>query len=83
LLWIEEEVADDNQGDDEENKSIVGSCSQDDDDNIEEELLVPGEDPIERNDIKNTGIDYAFLIGNATEQMRMSRRPAGYIFVDM
>ena len=62
---------------------VVVVVGADDDDNIEEELLVPGEDPIERNDIMNTGKDYAFLIGNATEQMRISRRPAGYIFVDM
>ena len=57
--------------------------SQDNDDSYDEKLSIPGEDPIERNDIVNTGENYAFLIGNATEQMRMSRRPAGYIFVDI
>ena len=67
----------------EEYKRVDSMCSQDNDDSYDEKLSIPGEDPIERNDIVNTGENYAFLIGNATEQMRMSRRPAGYIFVDI
>lgn len=67
----------------EEYKRVDSMYSQDNDDSYDEKLSIPGEDPIERNDIVNTGENYAFLIGNATEQMRMSRRPAGYIFVDI
>ena len=40
----------------------------DDSDESDEDCLpIPGEDPIQRNDIVNTGRDYAFLLGDATK----------------
>ena len=44
---------------------------------------MPGEDPIETNEIVHTGKQYAFLRGDATPQMRQRRRPAVYVFVDL
>ena len=37
----------------------------------EEAMLVPGEDPVQQDEIVQAGRDYTFLHGEATQQMRL------------
>ena len=48
----------------------------------EEAMLVPGEDPVQQDEIVQAGRDYTFLHGEATQQMRLRKRPVGYVFLD-